>query len=170
MDRLKPQSQLEALLANRTAQSPVSAISPSSGIAHELLQYPDVRVYNAAAKLKPEDRPDVPVRIAGKEFFGRGILSNFQFEGAAGDNKILVNKNGRAYGDKNDPYKLAGTLAHEQQHIRNYRKDPMDYSETSAYIRQHDALKRAGYKDGAYLRALLERARTDKPVGTSGKK
>lgn len=95
-----------------------SLLAGSEGFK-QLTQYPDVGLYNAAAKMKPEHRPTVPVRLYDdpepvyKEFGSKPNPLATAVVGPKKD-KIYVNRKSNAYGNRE---RLAGVLAHEQRHV-----------------------------------------------------
>jgi hypothetical protein len=108
----------------------------SSQALHEVAQYPDTKLYGAASKLKPEDRPTVPVRLYDdpepiyKQF---GYRPNKGAAGLVGGNKdtIYINRKNSAY---KDPTSLAAILGHEQEHVRGG-------DEEAAQLKEHGILK-----------------------------
>jgi hypothetical protein len=119
----------------------------------QLMQYPDTRLYNAAALLKPEDRPRVPVRLfddpdALYQTFGRA-KGNPRVEAVVAPDKksIFVNKKKDAYKNK---WRLAGVLAHEGWHERNSMED-----EYGAKKHEVDILKGFGPRvNPEYMRGM----------------
>lgn len=108
----------------------------NSGVA----QYPDARLYNSAKKLRPEDRPTVPVRLyddVEKTYGQFGVHPNPNARAfTAPDRKtIYVNSNSPDY---KHGERLAAMLAHEQAHVANGE------DETQAYKKELDAALRFG--------------------------
>lgn len=119
-----------------------------------VLQYPDKKLYKAALKLLPEERPKVPVRALDPQsdiFGGKKIAA--AWNGPV--KEISVNNKSPEYGDNS---LLAAVMAHEAEHER--RSGQPDFRvEGPAYQRQLDVLKRLNYSDVDYRRALNEQVR-----------
>lgn len=103
--------------------------------ARQLIQYPDERLYNAAAKLRPEDRPTVPVRLFDdpKPVYQKFGMPPHNADGLVGPDKdtIYVSRKRPSYGN---PESLAALMAHEQAHVRGA-------DETGARNKEYDVLK-----------------------------
>lgn len=122
----------------------------------ELNQYPDVDLYKAAGLLKTEDRPRAPVRLIDPDpkkypIFRQGR----KIEGISDvpNRTIYINRGGEGYASK-DLFRLAGTLAHEGEHIRRG-----DFEEGPAYKRQYEALARMHGVNPEYLKAVFARVK-----------
>lgn len=101
-----------------------------------LMQYPDANLYNSAKKLKPTDRPTVPVRTYESpeqvEQLG-GFKPSAEAGAAVGPKKdaIFVNKTKPSYKDSD---RLAAVMGHEQEHV-------MGGDENAAKLREYQLLK-----------------------------
>ena len=125
-----------------------------SGVMH----FPDEKLYKAATLLTPEERPNVPVRVV--DIPQRGALKGRKIEAAVDmSNKTIgVNREGEQGYKSGNLQRLAGILAHEQEHMRRLKTDPLDFSEEPAYAKQYEVLKRLGAKDDGYLKAIKQQA------------
>lgn len=102
----------------------------------QLSQYPDVSLYNAAARLRPEHRPTVPVRLytdPGPVYALWGSPPNPDASAVVGpkNDVIFVNATKSSYRDLD---RLAAVLAHEQRHVEGG-------SEFDAQLREYQVLK-----------------------------
>lgn len=125
----------------------------------QLVQYPDVKLYNAAAKLRPEDRPIHPVRLIDPDPNKYPVFrrkTNIEGMVDMSNKRININRLGDGYKTGNIE-RLAGTLAHEAEHMRRLSVDNMDFAEGPAYERQYNALRKIGAKDEAYLEGIRRR-------------
>lgn len=124
--------------------------------AKTLTQYPDARLYNAAKRLRPEDRPTVPVRLTEnpQEQFDRykGVPDADLPEGFTLPDHQAIWLNARKSKILSNPVRLAGNMGHEQNHItggdelqaRQKETDILRYLGEKRYaelIRQHYGLK-----------------------------
>jgi len=145
---------------------PLRGLMGNRGI-QDLMQYPDVKLYNAAKLLKPEDRPTAPVRlyeIDSKKFPAlRGrekSIGGTIFMAPPGNEKrsIFVNKRNPVY-EKGELYKLAGIMAHEEEHLRR-----QDFEESPAYRKEYEAVRDIRGADPRYIQALLERTHVNRAI------
>ena len=99
-----------------------TSLLAGSDALSSLAQYPDRRLYNAAAMLSPEDRPSVPVRITDnpavqferyRNYPNKELPEAFVIPDKL--NEIYVNSRKPMLNNK---YRLAASLGHEQVHIR----------------------------------------------------
>jgi hypothetical protein len=129
-----------------------------------LVQYPDVKLYNAAVQLPAADRPTKPVRLGDasnmpvfKSNPNLAAISNADKP----DRPIFVNTKTREYADTSEdsPLILASVLAHEAQHLKT------GYAEAPAYAKAIDFLQSTRLKDSPYvneLKRIAEKHRNDK--------
>lgn len=122
-----------------------------SKATQEMAQYPDARLYKAASKLKPEERPTVPVSLYAdpeklyQEYLqpiggGRPTVGNIGFT-SPDKKRIFINGNYKKLGNSSV---LAAKLAHEQVHVGQEVQD-----EIPAYEKDLEVLKRlVGRNDG----------------------
>lgn len=100
-----------------------------------IAQYPDKRLYNAAVRLAPEDRPTVPVRLFSdpKPIYNKFGLPPNNADGLVGPDKdtIYISKKRPSYKDRDT---LAALMAHEQAHITGADED-------GARLKEYDTLK-----------------------------
>ncbi len=133
----------------------------------DLMQYPDVKLYNAAKLLAPEDRPRAPVRLyeidskrypalRGKERTIGGTI--FMAPEGHPQRSVFVNRRTDAY-ETGDLIRLAGILAHEGEHLNR-----QDFEETPAYKKEYEAVSKIRGADPRHLRALLERSHTNRAL------
>lgn len=111
-----------------------------------LVQYPDTRLYNAAAALKPEERPKTPVRLTGKdwkkpylELGGNPMMGQYNTPRAFSNGRIVYVNDGNK--DYKNPAKLSGILAHEAYHNEK-GNNPGNPEEHGAIQREIGVLKR----------------------------
>ena len=98
-----------------------SKIWGGSRIGQDLMQYPDDEVYNAAALLRPEDRPKVQVIPTDDpaSIFARyqGYPDDALPEAFVLPTKDKIYVNRRKQSVFKNPHRLAANLGHEQHHI-----------------------------------------------------
>lgn len=125
-----------------------------------IAQYPDKRVYNAATRLLPDERPQFQVKAVDPDPQMYPIFRiKPHAEGITNAGKyrqILINKQSPAY--KNDDL-LSAVLAHEAVHA-NHADTPEQYDEAPAYQKQYEVLNRLGYKNPAYTKAIWAKIRS----------
>lgn len=134
-------------------------VMASSPAFHQLVQYPDKNLYNAATLLKPEERPTVPVRLYEDpnklyteelQNIGGRVPSANAVAIAPPDRKhIFVRKGTMEYAD---PKLLATKLGHEQVHIQQSQID-----ELPAYEKEAEIADRFGsHIDPMYRKAMMQ--------------
>jgi hypothetical protein len=120
----------------------------------ELARFPDVKLYNASAKLTPEERPTVPVRLGDKDW---NIRPTNAWVDQREPGVIYVNKNAPIYQKGNLP-RIAASLAHEALHANG-----ADLTEQKPYEREAAVLKRLDPKGSkkriADIAVLIEQFR-----------
>jgi len=125
----------------------MDVLAHSRGLT-ELVQYPDVNLYNSAAAMRPEDRPSVPVRLTDnpqeqfpkyKTYKDANLPEAFVLPDRQ---SIFINKNKPAYKDKR---RLAALMGHEQRHV-------LGEDEQQSRVREADILM--GLGDSKYAGAI----------------
>lgn len=125
----------------------------------------DPAVARALALLTDDERPTIPIEMIDPDPAKNPIFKFRPKTEAITDehNKKIYLSSG-APSLKNDQL-LAAILAHEAEHARHLGA-PEQFNEGPAYQRQYDVLKRLGYQDDAYMKALKKemdaRAAADK--------
>jgi hypothetical protein len=110
---------------------PQEGLMMQAMLGNGLYQYPDVKLYNAAARLPKEYRPTVPVRMVETDWNKRP--TNAWIDNTKND-QINVSSTSKIYKD-GDLDRLAGTLAHETVHTKG---DPL---EQEAYNTEAEVLR-----------------------------
>jgi hypothetical protein len=131
----------------------LSSLFGNSTVARELGQYPDKRLYNSAAMLKPQDRPNVPVRLFEPDPEKYPIVRAIPNVGGwanAPNGPIMLNQKSEFM---KDPVMLASKIAHETQHYKT------GYDEIPAYKKEIEVLQNSRWRDSAYVRQLIEHSR-----------
>jgi hypothetical protein len=141
-DPMAPQTSMEQELLQRESAPAVSEVDPA--------------ITRALGLLQDDERPTFKVTLVDPDPVKFPIFRIKPDTIGLNDRRkqeIFINRSA-----VKDDQMLAAIIAHEQEHVKRYGQ-PDEHDERPAYQRQYDVLKRAGYKDKNYLKALLERAK-----------
>lgn len=110
----------------------------------QLAQYPDARMYNAAAMLPAEERPKVPVRMVNNDW-AKSRPTPMWFDSAKPDH-ISVSTGSPSY-KKSDMPRLAAMLAHEAIHSGGQMDEIPGYEQESKVLHRLGQGKSQRIKD-----------------------
>lgn len=125
----------------------------------DIAQYPDKKLYKAATMLKPEERPNIPVRMTDdykKTYSDMGVNKNSsKFNEPVAflspdKSQIFINSKHKGY---KNPETLSATLAHEGQHL-NYKGINPEEDETLARQKQIEVLGRYGGRHREFIETM----------------